>query len=327
MTGSPDQPAAFLDAVEREAHDWLMRFAAGDADGAELESFRQWSARNPAHAEAFARACRLWDTLGPAGEVVAVTRGGNPVVTRPPMRRRAFIGGTLAASAVAASYLAVRPPLGLWPSVSELTADYRTGIGEQRSIALAGGPSVELNTRTSIAFQPATEGPARIELIAGEAAITTRPDLQRTVEVIAAGGRATASEAAFNMRYEGNTVVTTCVTGAIEVSQRGGAAPLRSRQQIVYSPTGLGPVTAIDPAVVTAWKDGVLVFHSTPLIEAVAEINRYRSGRIILTNSALGRRLFNARFRIENVDAVVAQIQQVFGANVTALPGGIVLLS
>ena len=243
------------------------------------------------------------------------------------MRRRAFIGGTLAASAVAASYLAVQPPLGLWPSLSELTADYRTGIGEQRSIALAGGPSVELNTRTSIAFQAATEGPARIELIAGEAAIATRPDLQRTVEVIAAGGRAAASEAVFNMRCEGSTVVTTCVTGAIKVSHRGGSAELRSRQQIVYSPTGLGPVTAIDPAVVTAWKDGVLVFHSTPLIEAVAEINRYRSGRIILTNSALGRRLFNARFRIENVDAVVAQIQQVFGANVTALPGGIVLLS
>ena len=69
-----------------------------------------------------------------------------------------------------------------------------------------------------------------------------------------------------------------------------------------------------------------LVFRSTPLADAVAEINRYRSGRIFVTNAALGRRLFNARFPIANVDGVVAQIQQVFGASVTTLPGGIVLL-
>jgi transmembrane sensor len=85
-------------------------------------------------------------------------------------------------------------------------------------------------------------------------------------------------------------------------------------------------LTSIDPAVVTAWKDGVLVFHETRLSEAIAEINRYRPGRIILTNAALGHRLFNARFRIKDVDGVTAQIQQVFGASATALPGGIVLL-
>ena len=62
------------------------------------------------------------------------------------------------------------------------------------------------------------------------------------------------------------------------------------------------------------------------LTEAIAEINRYRPGRIILTNAALGARIFNARFRIENIDGVVGQIQQVFGASATSLPGGIVLL-
>ena len=68
------------------------------------------------------------------------------------------------------------------------------------------------------------------------------------------------------------------------------------------------------------------MFHGTPLSEAVEEINRYRPGRIIVTNAALGRRLFNARFLIANVDGVVGQIQQVFGATITNLPGGIVLL-
>jgi transmembrane sensor len=326
MIGNSEHSAARLDAVDREAQDWMMRFAAGGADRAELEIFKQWSACHPAHAEAFARACRLWDALGPAAAVVAAGRASHRVASRPQMGRRAFVGGALAASAAVAAYVAIRPPLGLWPSVSELTADYRTGIGEQRSIPFAGGSLVELNTRTSIALRPGLGGSERIELIVGEAVVTAGRDTRRMVEVMAADSRATATDATFNMRYEGTTVRTTCVAGEIDVECRGRSARLQSRQQIVYSPDGLGRVTSVDPALITAWKDGVLVFHSTPLSEAVAEINRYRSGRIILTNAALGRRLFNARFRIENIDGVVAQIQQIFDADVTMLPGGIVLL-
>ncbi len=303
-----------------------MRFAAGNADRAELETFKQWSARDPAHAEAFARACRLWEALGPAGEVAAAkvqqrARMGTL------MRRRAFLGGALAASAAGAAYIAVRPPLGLWPSVSELRADYRTGIGEQRSVALAGGPSLELNTRTSIAFDPAAGGAAHMQLISGEAAVSVTPDITKPVEIAAAGGRVIATDSTFNLRCDGDTVVATCLSGAIDVRLGQHSAQLRADQQVTYSADGLGPIKTIDPAMVTAWKDGLLIFHSTPLADAVAEINRYRSGRIIVTNAALGQRLFNARFRIKNIDGVVAQIHQAFGVYVTNLTHGIVLLS
>lgn len=331
MIDASDHPADLLDPVDREAHDWVMRFAAGRADGGELETFKQWSARDPAHAEAFARACRLWEGLGPAGKILTSEPGQKAVAATPNIGghigRRAFIGGALAASAAAAAYAAVRPPLGLWPSWSELAADYRTGTGEQRRIVLNGGPSVDLNTRTSIALRSAAGGADRIELIAGEAVISIRPEARRAVEVVAGDGRVIAADATFNLRYEGGAACATCVTGGLDVERRSRSARLRPGEQVVYSADGLGPVTSIDPAVVTSWKAGVLVFHATPLSEAVAEINRYRRGRIILTNAALGQRLFNARFRIENVDGVVAQIQQVFGASATTLPGGIVLLS
>jgi len=319
----PENPAVFLTKVDREAHDWLTRFAAGNASAADLAAFEQWSARDAAHAEAFSRACRLWQQVGPASKIMA---GADAPTRGARMGRRAFISGALAASAVAATYLAAQPPLGLWPSLAELAADYRTGPGEQRKIALAGGPSIELNTRTSIALRSSAAGAERIELVGGEAAVATRPEMRRAIEIIASDGHVTATEAAFNIRYEHDVVCTTCVGGGLEVARRDRSAKLRPGEQIVYDATGLGPVRAVDPAIVTAWKDGMLVFESTPLVEAVAEINRYRSGRIIVTNTALGRRLFNARFQIANVGGVVAQIQQVFGTSVTILPGGIVLL-
>jgi transmembrane sensor len=319
----PEHPAVFLTRVDREAHDWVVRFAVGNASPADLDAFRAWSAQ-AGYTEAFARACRLWDAVGPASRQMAGTDAPEQKMR---MGRRAFIGGALAASFAATAYVGARSPLGLWPSLSELAADYRTAPGEQRKVALAGGPSIELNTRTSIALRASADGGVeRIELFGGEAAIVARPGLHRAVEVVAGDGRVTAIDAVFNMRYERDVVCTTCAAGVLEVSIRNRSANLRPGAQVVYSTRGLGAVTMVDVGLVTAWKDGVLVFRSTPLADAVAEINRYRSGRIFVTNAALGRRLFNARFPIANVDGVVAQIQQVFGASVTTLPGGIVLL-
>lgn len=321
---STDHPAALLDALDREAQDWLLRFAAGNANGADIEAFKQWAAVDPARADAFARACRVWDTIGPAAAGSAAWRDHARIAPRPHMARRAFIGGALAASTAAAAYLAVRPPLGLWPSVSELAADYRTAIGEQRNIALPGGSSIEMNTRTSIALRTAQAGTERIELLSGEAAVTALGS--HRVEVLAGDARAVAEGATFNIHLVGGAVSTTCIAGEVEVASAARAVRLRPQQQIIYAAGDLGAVTSIDPAAVTAWQAGVLVFHGTPLSEAVEEINRYRPGRIIVTNAALGRRLFNARFLIANVDGVVGQIQQVFGATITNLPGGIVLL-
>lgn len=318
-----DHPAGFLARVDREAHDWVIRFAGGNASPADLDAFRQWSA-NAGYTEAFARACRLWEAVGPASRQMTGVAVPEQVVR---IGRRAFLGGALAASAAAAGYVGARSPLGLWPSWSELAADYRTAPGEQRRIALSGGPSIELNTRTSIALRASTHGGAeRIELFGGEAAIVANPELHRAIEVAAGEGRVTAVDATFNMRYERDVVCTTCVVGAIEVAVGNRSVELHAGAQVAYSGSGLGKVTMVDVGLVTAWKTGVLVFRSTPLADAVAEINRYRSGRIFVTNAALGRRLFNARFPIANVDGVVAQIQQVFGASVTTLPGGIVLL-
>lgn len=318
-----EHPAILLTRIDREAHDWLVRFAAGNASHADLEAFREWSA-HAGCAEAFARACRLWDAVGPASKDLA---GAGIPVEKQRIGRRAFIGGALAASATVAAYIGAQPPLGLWPSLSELAADYRTAPGEQRKFVLAGGPSIELNTRTSVTLRGSTAGGTeRIELIGGEAVIATRSDQRAAVEVIAGDGRVTATDAAFNIRYERDVVCTTCVAGEIEIALGGRSTNLRRGEQVIYSFGNLGMVTKVDAAAVTAWKDGMLVFRSTPLVDAVAEVNRYRHGRIVVTNAALGRRLFNARFPIANVDGVVTQIQQIFGASVTVLPGGIVLL-
>jgi transmembrane sensor len=56
-------------------------------------------------------------------------------------------------------------------------------------------------------------------------------------------------------------------------------------------------------------------------------VNRYRAGKIIITNAELKRRLVNGTFQVDKLDNFVAQVEQLFGARITSLPGGVVLMS
>jgi len=317
-----ENPAASLSAVEREAHDWLIRFVSGAATNVDLATFQSWAARDRAHIEAFDTVCRMWEGVEPANALMMASASIRGRQRR--MGRRTFVGGAIAASA--AGYFSVRPPLGLWPSVSELAADYRTAPGEQRRITLPSGPSVELNTRTSIALLPSEGGAGRFRLIAGEASVSTRAR-GSIVRVEAGNGEIGSNDAIFNVRYEAGVVRTTCIEGEARVASGGRSARIGAGDQIAYSATGLGAGARVDATSVTAWRSGMLTFEETPLAEAIAEINRYRSRPIILANPALGRRLFNAQFPIASVEGVAEQIKLVFGAHVVTLPGGIVLLS
>jgi transmembrane sensor len=319
------------ESLDREALAWVGRLVSGEATIAELEDVKRWRRQSPFHEAAFARAARLWDKLGPAGQNAMKRDGmanwaGRFSGTNLGVGRRALLAGAVAASA-AAAYVAVRPPLGLWPSLSEFTADYQTRTGEQRRVEMAGGVSVNLNTETSLNVQPAANNTVQIELVSGEAAIANGADAAQSVVVIAGDGRISASNARFDIRHDSSVACVTCIEGEIRVERPGIAMVLQARQQVAYAGRGLSRVTTIDPAVVSAWQDGLLVFHDTPLAEVVMEINRYRRGRIILLNAELGRRPVNARFHIDHADEVMTLVRRVFGAQVRPLPGGLVLLS
>jgi transmembrane sensor len=316
MAGAGDH-----ERLKREAHEWVARLTSGQATATDGEAVKRWCETSPAHARALAEANLLWQTLGPVAE--QVKRASD--ATTGHLARRALLGGALAASAAAAAYLAVRPPLDLWPSLSALAADYRTGPGERRQIAVAG-VSIELNTRTSVNVGK-TPGMDRLELVSGEAAISTARPLAEPLVVLAAGGRVSATDANFNLRCDRGPATVTCLKGAVDIEYRGDAATLSERQQLAYGGGRLGAAAAVDPVLVTAWRDGRLVFQGTPLAEVIDEVNRYRSGRIILINAALGRRVVQASFPLDRTDELVTLVREAYGARVTVLPGGVVLLS
>lgn len=337
MTHS-ERPPAEQDALKREALDWVMRLTSGEATTADADALHRWRQTSRAHRRAFAEANLLWDKLRPAAtdsarrnpaDLQTVSKARH-LTSFPMFGRRAFLGGAITATAAAAGYLIVKPPLDLWPSLSEMAADYRTGVGQQQQIAFDDNVSLKLNTRTSIAVLSPDAGVGqadRIELVTGEAAIAAAPQSSKPFIVVAAQGQTIATDARFNVRHDVLSVCVTCLEGDVRVDHLGREAKLRSREQVVYTAQDLGVTISVDPETVTAWERGLLVFRNDPLAHVIEEVNRYRSGKIILTSTELGRRPVLATFRIDRIQEVVPRLQTVFGVKVRALPGGIVLLS
>jgi transmembrane sensor len=316
------------EAALNEARRWVVRLHSGEVDRAEINRLSRWRAEDVAHRQAFAMASAQWELLRSAAQVFPVPR--RSLADRWLSRRALLGGGAIAASSAAAAYVVAQSPLGLWPSLSELTADYRTDFGERRQIAVGTQVSVEMNTRTSMIV--AADGPEirRINLIAGEIAVTAGGGAvapSPAVMIVAGEGTIHAEHASFDLRHDGAVSAVACLEGQVRVECRGEVAMLEAGQHVGFGASGLGPVGEADGRVVQAWRQGLLVFDEQPLSQVIAEINRYRRGRIILMNDEIGRLPLDATFQIDRIDEVVPKITHIFALKARTLPGGLVLLS
>ncbi|QNK65732.1 FecR family protein [Variovorax sp. PAMC26660] len=320
------------DALDAQAQAWVRRLASGAARPRDARALKHWCAISEAHAQAFRKAHRQWRELLPAAtlashadpELARLRTMGNTAAL--PLPRRMFLGGAVAASAAAIGVALVRPPLDLWPSVQALQADFRTGVGEQRKLALTPTVTVEMNTRSSLGVRAANGQPQGIDLIDGEVSVNALRAAQ-PFTVVASEGRVSATDARFEVRRLAEGICVTCIEGQVRVATGGSDIALMPSQQVVYDRLAMGAVRQIDAAELSPWREGILSFRKTALTQVVAEINRYRPGRVVLLARSLGDRPVSGRFHIGDLDKAIAQIQRLFRLDATSLPGAIVVLS
>ncbi len=120
--------------------------------------------------------------------------------------------------AVAAGLLLALSALFFWPSPARL---YETGLGEQRTVSLADGSTVKLNTLSAIRFS--FEDEARwVQLIRGEALFYVKPDYQRPfiVDTRVASGRAFVKVlgTTFNIYQKDRETAVTVLEGRVLVA-------------------------------------------------------------------------------------------------------------
>ncbi|WP_332302866.1 FecR family protein [Rhizobium sp. GR12] len=302
-------------SLMQEAAEWIAILTSGDATPDDAERLQAWRRMSPSHEQAFVDAARLWKTMGPA------LTGKHPQGMG--LSRRIFIGGgAIAASAVGTAF--VGSFLGITPSYSALAADFATARGEQKTVVLADGSTVEMDGGSILSWD-FTSHTRALTLGDGAAVFNVVPDPQRAFRLTAENGITTAHAANFAVGHGSDEISVDCLEGQIEVECRGKML-LKAGQSVRYFDTGLGDMDQDEPQNMATWRRGLLVFRDKPLASVVMDINRHRRGNVVIGGSTLGQRRVSGVFHLSRPDEIITQLEATLNLSATRLPAGIVIL-
>jgi transmembrane sensor len=281
-------------AIVAEASAWFIEFRAGDVTGDARVQFIEWLRRSPEHIQAYLEVSGVWAELpacDPTGKIdidamIARARAeadvielcsGTPAPQPQPPRSRYRRGPGRALLATAALALLALVTLRYLASIA--SDAYATGIGEQRTIQLADGSTVELNARSKIQVY-FTEHQRDVALLDGQALFRVAKDKQRPFVVRVGDAQVRAVGTEFDVYKKPVATVVTVVEGKVEAydqSGLGSASPvlLSAGEQLTVTPHTIPKPSPADPAVATAWVQKRLIFEETPLSEVAEEFNRY----------------------------------------------------
>lgn len=339
------------ETLKQQAIDWLVRLRAGDLTDAEMSSFADWLAEDCRHSEAFAFAEDLFDDMVVAAGLATTANVADDIKSPGSltgMRNRSATfeqgssGRTLpnrfrwrwAALAIAAVWLfavILVMPEHAHP-FANLLSDYHTETGELRDIELTDGSHMLLNTNSAVSVVY-DESKRHIVLHHGQVRFTVAEDNRRPFEVITDEFRVRALGTVFEVyRADGDNVSVTVQLHAVNVaigqeagsgqtgSAQAGGFMLRAGQNLRYRFDGTPPtVRQVELDQTTAWQQRRLFISDRPLGELIAELNRYRVGRIFLSDAQLSELRVTGVFPLDKPDDILRAVSEVLGLQETRL--------
>jgi transmembrane sensor len=285
-------------AIVAEASAWFVEFRAGDVNDEARQRFIEWLRRSPEHIQAYLEVYGVWTELptsDPEGKIdiaslIARARSEADVVSLSPgnplspqtsssaesrmLRQRPRRAVLAIASLALLAFVAVR----FW-GIVDFGGTYSTGIGEQRTVQLADGSTVELNVRSRIQVH-LTDHQRDVTLLEGQALFRVAKDNLRPFVVRAGDAQVRAVGTEFDVYRKQSATVVTVVEGRVEAYDGSGSAGaaaivLTAGEQLTVLPHAATKPTRTDTMAATAWVQKRLIFEETPLGDVAEEFNRY----------------------------------------------------
>ncbi|WP_150293911.1 FecR family protein [Sphingobium estronivorans] len=223
--------------------------------------------------------------------------------------------------AAVAACLALIVGAGWWLRAPD-ALEYATHIGEIRTEKLADGSSIVLDTDTQI--RVVFTGRARqLTLVRGQAHFDVAHDASRPFKVTFGKGTVTAIGTSFDVTAFANSKTVTLLGGRVVVE--GSAKPFAHADQAMLSPGqrialapdgGLTVPSTIDLEGASSWRRGRIDLANLTLSDALAQVNRYSSTKIIVQEPSLSNRRLSGIFRAGDVDGIAAALCAYFDLKV-----------
>ncbi|WP_321489067.1 FecR domain-containing protein [uncultured Hyphomonas sp.] len=293
---------------------WYTELQDPDVSPETWEAFLEWE-KDPANAAAYRE---IETTIG----MLDRTSLKRPKAKNPGRNRKPVLLALAAAAAaliIGAVTLTLQPPK---PEPAPLT--YATAIGEQETVTLEDGSILTLNTNTKLSVSY-SKTERLIHLTEGEALFevehSDRPFL------VEAGGTITrALGTAFNVRADQDAISVILIQGSVRVSTspaddregKAGAMPAKTLQEgLVLKPgdrldmkPGADPIlSTIDPALTGKWREGLLQFDNVTLADAIAEMNRYSTTKLVIDDETLAAERISGTFPAGEQEAFAESLE------------------
>ena len=306
------QPASPSHAVLNEAAEWYACLRDGKAGQEDIARWQAWLQAAEEHQTAWhfvEDISRGFDPLRTATDPRQTANALNKAHARLHARRRVLM--TLAALSGAGTLGLLNWRESLLPNgVLAWTADHRTPTGGQRSLTLADGTRLWLNTASAINLHfSASE--RRIALVQGEVFIETAHDAVRPFLVETSHGRMQALGTRFNVHLQETQTQLDVYAGAVEI--RTASSTIRrvvaAGQQSRFDRADIAPVARADAAR-ESWTQGMLVADNIPLRQVVQELRRYRAGHLGVADDVGALKVYG-NFPLQDTDRALRMLASV----------------
>jgi transmembrane sensor len=223
---------------------------------------------------------------------------------------------------MAAGLTAVTVAVAIWLLSMAHEPVYSTQVGALATVPLADGSAITLNTDSQIHVNLASTERV-VTLDRGEAFFEVAKDPSRPFVVKIGNRRVTAVGTQFTVRRDQSDIRVLVTEGRVQVIHEA----LLSRSGATQVGAGSEARTEGDSVLVDqpkssqvddslSWRSGYLVFHETPLAEAIAEFNRYNTRKIVIADPTIASLRIGGRFRFTDSGAFLWLLQNGFPVNV-----------
>lgn len=263
-----------LDTAAEQAIAWMVRLRAGQPDAGQQAAFERWLEADPAHARAWQH---LQQRLGAPYETLRRldrSDSARDLLLQPGTSRRDLLRACAGLGLLGG---------GLWLAAGSrpgqaLLADYHSGTGERRDVALNDGSRLFLNADSAVDVD-FSANQRLLRLRHGELVIQAAADPARPLRVLTAQGEARALGTRFLVRQEPRATRVVVLEHAVRVSlDGGGALKLGEGQAALLHADSIEPLD--DQQHRADWLQGRLSVLDEPLEAVIDALRPYRSGLI-----------------------------------------------
>ncbi|MGO1070155.1 FecR family protein [Lysobacter sp. CA199] len=290
----------------------MARLNSPECTAPDRAEFDRWLDAAPEHVIAYVEAERAHQAAAQlAGDEMlqAAARIAWRSTGRESARSRWWIPAATAASLLVATVVGVN---WLRAPVPTSADRYFTAVGEQRSLRLADGTQVILDTDSVIVARFNDER-REVEVDRGRVQFQVAADAKRPFSVKAGTGLIRDIGTTFQVIKNDNAVNVSLLEGEVIVSNGVAQAgsTLKPGQQISYDHSGrMSPPEPLDVNAAQRWPDGDLVFKNRRLDALLIEMNRYSATKLRLADPALGKITVSGVFHIGDQAALLEALEQ-----------------